>query len=620
VAEGRITRREASDRQKDAKLRFIAYVRSGLDQKAAAREMGRSYATVRDWGRWDTYFKMQVDQAQAAAKREARTARDRAKANKPTRLGDEIKPVVRADYESIVDYWVAFRATYFGYETFDHQYEMLYAYERAPAGGITLILLPPEGMKSTTLLDTICADLCDDPNQHRALVSESGEVAAQMIGRVQRRMTVEAGVIPLMVQHFGPFEPLSSDRTRKWNTTEMRLATATDDSADPTLLGIGMGGSIRNRRWTGVDIDDPQSVRFLSKTPQYLQIIRQDILTRPGATGRTRITSSRVGREDLFDAMIREEMIDELVVIPALSSKGRSYFPLQYHDDGTPKVGPNGLQLGWSEDQLAQRRKKIGEDQWSRVYMQEPESQFTSALTAADIMAATDADRPVGAAKGSGVICSLDPALQGHAAYVVCSYDAEHLYVTDVIDQYRPAKFQKIFETIEVLTVRYKPTYWIIEENTMQSGFARDDFFLALRDRHGFFVSPHHTGAQKRDDMIGVPTLMGAISRGEVRFPRITDADAAFHEMYEQLIRWRPDIATRLLKQDLVMALWFAYVKWRALRETLEAAADGWHRPGLADPTLYPYAKANLTLPAQREREKTAVTYAQQWDALSQRS
>jgi len=623
VSSGNRARADESD---IAKMQVIGLLRQGKSVKEAMAEVGRSYKTFYTWTKKSTKFRSQAEAAALAYENSEAKARMSVRER-----SEELEPVLRKDFPTWTEYVVAFRKQYFNFDTFDHQWQILQAWEASPPGGISVILVPPEAGKSTLLADTVIADLCDDPNMRRALVSEGSELASKIMGRIQNRMSYDGGEMSALVQHFGPFQPLASDRTKKWNSTQFTLLASDHDEQDPSVVSVGAGSNIRGARWDAVDLDDIQSLKSQNKTKWLLDIFRGDIVTRPGRHGRIRITGSRVCRGDFYEELERLDLIDELVIIPALDlakPKGQqSYFPRQFDKvSGLPIVNEKGDQMGWSDDDLAQRRQKVGEDMWSRIYMMKPQSDFAAMLTPADIANATDVGRQIGAVPPTSVatIASLDPSLSNYAAMTACGYDAEHLYVMDLKNLHRLNTNQNLHMEIRRFTERYRPEWWVIENNTLQKGYLTDDAFLELKAQYGFHAVGHHTGTGKTSQdlaLLGVPAMIDAIVRGEIRFPSINEHNGEdFATLFDQLLAWRPDVPTRRLTQDLVMALWFAYLRWRQLRQLVDLDISGWRRDGLGSVTQYPYAKSNLSgLDTRTPAPRTTRTYEQLWDELNGR-
>ncbi len=603
--------------KQDVKVRVLGLLREGYSVTDAMAMVGRKRLTFYNWTRESTKYRKQADEAMAAYQRTL-TLQELSKRE----LDEAINPVRREDFDSWVDYQVAFRKTYFGHDTFDHHWRILEAMDKAPVGGVTMILIPPMAGKTTLTLDVICADFCADPNMRACFISGGLDFSIKQMQRLQRRLVTD-GSPTRLIEHFGPFPPNGRDTSKKWNSQEITILASTHDESDPTVGAYGITGNIRGTRWNRMYLDDVQSLRTKNLTTGMVEVFRGDIMTRPVKSGKILITGSRVGRGDFYEEMERLELVDEVVVMPAMDySKpvgSRSYFPLAFTPDGREIVDESGDQMGFSDEWMEMRRKQVGEDQWSRVYMMRPQSEHSAMISEGDIANATDHNRLVGEAPRDAVanIASLDPSLAAYAAYTNCAYNADFLYVVDVKNFYKPTTNQAIFAEIEARTIRYRPDYWVIENNTLQRGYLTDDAFLAIQERHGFNAVPHHTGDNKRDSQLGVPAMMNAIVRGEIRFPRITENDSDFAVLFDQLMSWRPDIPTRRLVQDMVMSLWFSYLLWRDLREQIDTNLSLWKRDGLTSITMYSHAKTNITMPETSQQKRVAMTYEQSWQQLA---
>lgn len=614
------SRQRATDDMEKARITVIGLLRQGKTVEEAMTLVGRSPKTFYNW----TYQSSKFAQGAAAAQ-QAWLAQLAQKSMPWRAMMDELEPVLRKDYPSWVTYQVAFRKAYFNHDTFDHQWRMLEAIDRAPAGGITILLLPPEWTKSTVICDVIIGDICDDRNMRCALLSEGQGLARKMLARLENRLAPEGGDITPLVEHFGPFKPLTSS-SKRWNADEFTILASDHDEQDPTVLSVGVTGALRGYRWDRVYGDDVQSLRNLNQTPVILEKIRGDISTRPGRMGKLLFVGSRVGRDDVYGEMERLELVDELFVLPALDITKpvghQSNFPRQVDKEGVPVLDEKGDQMGWNDEDLAQRRRIVGEDQWSRTYMQQPQSDFAAMVTREDIARATQKDRRVGQpAEGSvDTISGLDPSLQNHAFYIHCGYDADHLYVMDAIDLFRPTTNQRLFDELERGVTRYHPGWVVIENNTLQSGYLTDDVFIELQKLYGFNPVGHHTGENKQDEGLGVPAMMNAIVRREILFPMIGETDIGFARLFDQLQAWRQDVPSRRRVQDGVMALWFCYLLWRRLRDQVAMDLSMWKRPGMATVTAYPYARTHLEGAETAPPSRTPVTYEQNWQRLTEKS
>jgi hypothetical protein len=609
-------RRRATDAMEKARAEVIAYLRQGKTPDEAMAAVGRAGKTFYTWMYSSPKFAKMARAAQ-----EAWLAQARQSAMPWREMMDQFDPILRENYDTWTEYQVAHRKAYYNHDTFDHQWRLLEAMEKAPPGGITMILIPPEWTKSTVVLDTIGGDLCDKPNMRFAIVSEGQRLARKMLSRLQGRLAPDDGGITPLVEHFGPFKPAGSSR-KPWNADEFTILGATHDEQDPSVLSIGITGAIRGYRWDRVILDDIQSLNNLSQTMTMIEKIRGDIASRPGRTGKLIVLGSRVGRTDVYAELERLEIIDELFIMQALDltklAGHQSNFPRQSTPDGAPILDEKGDQMGWNDEDLAQKRRIVGEDQWSRAYMQQPQSDFSALINDQDILNATDPTRSVGQPAGVANMAGEDPSLANHAAFAYCGYDADHLYVLDMVDLFKPTTNQNLFAEIDRGTIKYRPEWWVIEDNTLQSGYLTDDAFINLQKKWGFNAIGHYTGGTKADDKLGVPAMMSAIVRGEIVFPMIGDDHVGFARLFDQLKAWRPDVPSKRLVQDEVMALWFCYLLWRKLREQVNIDVSVWKRSGMAKPTMYPYARTNVEGIEPNPPSRMPMTYEQHWQHLTE--
>jgi hypothetical protein len=88
---------------------------------------------------------------------------------------------------------------------------------------------------------------------------------------------------------------------------------------------------------------------------------------------------------------------------------------------------------------------------------------------------------------------------------------------------------------------------------------------------------------------MGIPAMAGAILRREISFPAgDEESRRRMQPLIDQLLAWRPDVPTRMLRQDLVMALWFCYLHWLDRRKAILTSSDAWQMRSMPfQPTDY---------------------------------
>jgi hypothetical protein len=525
--------RQLKVKQAEAKDRVVALIAGGHTVEASMIAVGRTAQTYTLWRKSDEQFKNRIDII--------RNGRD----------------------EAEQDSFVEFRRNYFGHETYWHQHQIVNAVEGAEPMSITMILLPPEWGKTTTLEDYICYKLGPiDPNLRFCILSEAQSHARKIIGRISRRMT-DRVMNANYIDRFGPFKPPDREQQKPWNADQITIIHNTSDERDPSVEVKSAGSAIYGARYDVIVLDDIQSTKNINQTPQLLEYFRQDVLTRAGQTGKIIIIGTRVGPGDFYEKLLEEIPDINLVLIKALDEKGQSMFP--------ETEAPDGRKIGWGEKALAQRRKMVGEETWSRVYMQEPQSKHGATFTKAVIDRAKDRSRTLTSeAPGLFTIGMLDPALAGHCVHRIASYDYGSFYLMDGRNSSGLTKYSEIWDLIEELTIKWRPSVWVIEGNSLQGGLMTDERLTDLAEHFGFRIEAHQTGKNKHDETIGVASMEGSFLRGEISIPWGDEATRFnFDALPDELEKWRADVPTKYLIQDEVMALWFGYLYWQRARASL---------------------------------------------------
>lgn len=171
----------------------------------------------------------------------------------------------------------------------------------------------------------------------------------------------------------------------------------------------------------------------------------------------------------------------------------------------------------------------------------------------------------------------VDPALGGGCALVAAHLGAK-LSIVDAITVTGLNRTEEILELVEDFAVRYRPSVVIIEMDAQQKGLGNDDRLRAMAQRYGFAVRPHLTRGVKADEIFGVASMDQSFRKCEISIPWKDQSDKdRMNDLVTQLRSWRPDIKTKHLTQDLVMALWFIWRHWRQqLRDHYQEAAPAW--------------------------------------------
>lgn len=484
-----------------------------------------------------------------------------------------------------------FAMRYFSRHRTHFQQEWIDRVQHLRPGNILLALWPPEYGKTTTFVDYATEQICRNPAWRNTTASESDAISKKIIGQVRQRLE-PFGPYPNLVKDWGPFRPQtgqaqSARAFQPWNNTHFNVVQKqAEDEKDHTMLALGWTSSTVSIRTDHMHLDDLQGLKTKTRTDQLLQWFRQDALSRPGETGITTISGTRVDDGDFYEALLEDDELDgilEVVRFPAI----------RFDEKGEPyPLWPDKHSL----EQLERIRRKIKDDAFDRNYMMAPGQSRTrrtfseegraKALVSGKVLNQIpplkdgEAKRPV--------ILSLDPALERG----LCTLEGweptaekmELVYFQERTDLLRNEDIvQMLAQACAHLAATHRVLVLVVEANNFQKGLARDDRLIAVKNRYGFLMKEHTTSGNKYDNEIGIASMAGDWEAGKLLLPYANEPNtrAAMDEFLRQLRTWRPGARGNKLRQDRVMCMWFAWIWWTEHRHRLDRKPTSWHRTGL---------------------------------------
>ncbi len=459
-----------------------------------------------------------------------------------------------------------FRKKCFRYDTFWHHRKIIDVIEEGEAlanENISMVLVPPEHGKSTLVQDYICYRLGKDPNLRILLVGRKGQVD-KIMNTVKRRMT-DLGQYATYIETYGPFYTKGQEKLgRPWTQDYIQLALSNNDERDYNLETVSIGTEVQGTRTDLLIVDDIQSLKTLNLSEKYVDMFRQDFLSRVVKTGSTVILGTRVGEDDFYQKLLDLEIVNKLVLLPALVD-GEPLWPEQ-----------------WSPERLEKKRKIVGESAWWRNFMQAPRSEGTNPFTEDMVNQAWDTRIFAEPQDGEAMILGVDPALGGGNAVIAASWKQDRLSIIDCQVDYGLGRTEQILGVIDGFAARYRPQFVVMETTAMQKGFARDDRLAEIAAHWGFTMREHDTAGIKADPVLGVGAMASSFSRGEIRLAAGDDLTRRRLEpLVTELLSWRPDRSGRDLKQDTVMAMWFVWRWWAQARTYAATTGNDFKGRGL---------------------------------------
>lgn len=536
-------RRSMAERQAE----FIDRFREHPWANDCCDAMGIAYSTYKSWRSKTPEFAQAID-----------AIRDRAG------LGSLNRNPAEGGWDGS---FTSFRAEFLGMGTPAHQREAVTAYESTAPGTITLILWPPEHGKTTLFEDYATWKLSIVPTYRMVVGSESlTGMSRKILSRVKNRLDPATSEFKDLIARFGPFrKPLGEPAEQPWAADYFNVwKKGGHDERDYSMVALGIGSGIAGTRTDHLHADDIQSKRNESQTPQIVDTFRQDWLTRPGQSGRTTMNGTRVGEGDVYETLEQEIGPDLLRIIrlPAIT----------VDDDGVehalwPEV--------WPLEALERQRKLVGEEAWSRNYMQDPLIKGHMTFSDEECLPTIRKAMPWWSSPGEGAVgndavISLDPSIEGKNCVAACGMIPGELRFLGGREREDLRNNEQVIDEVEWAVLRaidcgWSPSEVVIEDKAFQKGLMADRQLQELAARHGLSVRGHQTGENKYDDSIGIPSMARDMRLGRIAVARgIERADEAWiDELDRQLRRWRPYRKGNRLRQDRLMALWFAWIIWR---------------------------------------------------------
>jgi len=460
----------------------------------------------------------------------------------------------------------------FGRDTYGYQQTMIDIIEEAPEGEITMILLPPGVGKTMTLEDWLSLELAMDQTKRCMYISESSDLGERTMSVIKDRFENTDGEYNELNGLFGPLYDEDSDKA--WRQTAIRMPGAKVGNRDYSLRTRGMKSQIYSIRADIIILDDIQTRNTLGLTKKFLDDIRGTILTRrEGAIqGKVIYIGTRLELNDLPSVLIKEGVVleENLFIMPLINSEGRSNF-----EDVIPtKSLPVLVRQQGSMFQSVYQQNPAGatSNTFSDVVGKVRDPRYTlGTWHKAQDIASDDVDNKV-----LGRIVTIDPSLTGGNAIMAMGYSMTDLWVYGLDIKYNSNRMSYAEDMLEDFILRFQATELIIEDKAYQKALLTSERIEAICSKYGVKLRKHTTGTEKHDETFGVAKMETPMMQGHIHVPWGDDASQQeMGPLIEQLQMWRPDLPTKAIVQDAVMALWFGHhwiVHQRALAEARKRA------------------------------------------------
>jgi hypothetical protein len=466
------------------------------------------------------------------------------------------------------------RLYYFGHESPPFHLEMVEAYENNTPGTILMILLPPLHGKTTMFEDYMTLRYAHRPTTRAHVGSESQSLARKVLKRIRNRLDPAPGNRKLdeLIEKYGPFAPPKDERAQSgqaWAATHFDIWTRYqehDDERDYSMAALGFGSQVIGSRSDFLYVDDVQSRKTLNLTEKMFDEFQQDWVSRPADEGVTAIAGNRVDEGDFYEKVDDEWDSDLLKIIryPAIVPR--------FDEHGHESLQP--LWPGrWTMEKLELRKKMHGDDAWERNWMQRPKAVRTQTFNEPMLQSCYNPLLPYYTVnQGEPIYIGVDPGF-GTTAMVAFAVQHGTIRLVAIKEERNLVNNQQILGHLEqmVLDLQLRGgqvTDVVFEENAFQKGLIQDEQLDLMRARYGFSVRGHLTGTNKYDENVGIPSIPYTMNRQEIAIPYAADDNTRFwtNEFVQQCLAWKPHVKGTKLRQDILMAFWFAWILWRDRR------------------------------------------------------
>lgn len=464
--------------------------------------------------------------------------------------------------------FVTFRRECFGHETYPHQQEWFDMVER---NDLSLILVPPEHSKTMTMsIEYPTWRIAKDRNIRCISISKTQPMARKILMAVKKRLSDHMWYarqgFRSVVNEWGPFAPPGRSASSPWTADHFYVEGIDSAEKDPTMEALGVGGQVYGARADLIICDDIATLKNMqsqAERDKILDWLAQEVLTRLSDDGKLIIVGTRVSEWDIYATLLSEEIEWAQDFSHIVQSAIRD-------EDTRTVLWPEY----WDYDKLVtKRRNRMPTRQWSLVYQQQARGMPDAPFTPEAIERCQDHTFSIGqTVPGVPLVMGVDPAVAGTAAICVVAFDrgTHERWLIDIIARANIQHPEVLKQLIVDTAYRYRPVRCRIEKNAMQGLLSRDPDLRRRLLAAGTQLEEEYTTAQnKYDPEWGVASVAAQFDQGMWHLPAGPTSDHRMRPFIEELESWRPGAKVR---QDRVMALWFAELSARALSN---------YRPGL---------------------------------------
>jgi hypothetical protein len=498
-------------------------------------------------------------------------------------------------------------------------------------GGKTALLGPQRHGKTSFAVRQCLYRIAKNPNIRIIVVGKTQDLGSKTVGVVRQFLENDPQFAAVLLPPDTSFRP-PSRRGMTWTNSEFTVATRTRVLTHPTMVALGIGGSILGRDADFIVIDDPidrKSALSPTEREALWEWFTTDFISRVEQHTGVVYIGSRQHKDDIIGRVVGNNamrmasgLAPDWKVLVYRAHDIRCSVPLDDHPDDPEDEG-NDCVL-WPQVRSAKwlaEQQRSNPSHFQRNYQNSPSSDAFRPVCDDDIEQSFEYDAWLSTSEGSPhrakdashprvfgtshtgtfLVASIDPAVAKKNAVVLWSYTSVKVQVPRdpyddspetriavplraIVDYAEPPPGSPgIHAIVSEWREKYGVTDWVFETNYFADQIANDKELSDLKSRLGLKFHTHYTTPHnKHDPRAGVLSMLSSLGNRPSGFfmpGSSPESRRAMERMTHQMLAYDPESThyesgrKRNLDDDLIMAAWFGWYwiesKIRARQDTI---------------------------------------------------
>lgn len=493
--------------------------------------------------------------------------------------------------EEFADAFVAFRGHYFGlprggnYITAPvHRRWIIAMFRALLEGGQQMVLSPPRHGKTDLLIHFSVWLICVWPNVRIMWVGGSEDLAKIAVSAVRDHLGDNHRLIKDWCPPRGSFKP-NNTTSRTWSAGMFEVQTRTvTGMKSPTMVAVGMGGTINSRDCDIIICDDIQELKkILQPTARVNQRTWFTVTLDSRKEEHTAwfVIGSRQHPDDLYHHMLETPDWADTAIVESAHDLACELDPATDSLHTDCMLLPTLRTYRWIRSKYENAAQMGGREAVEMVYLNVVRSAGAVVYTPELIAGAKNPSRAVGLEglpPGGVLVAGLDPSATGYqSAFLWCFYPETGMQYMVDMDNERGGGIAKAQDQIADWLSRYGVRHWVIEKNLYHGGIRQDPGIASFCAANGIITEDHQTQLNKWDPRMGVTAAVALYREGLVDLPYGDAPSQTKTDIYQRQLIAVADLAPggRSMRAitDVAMAAWFPQkVYYRLMAQSASVA------------------------------------------------